>query len=180
MSTVIGVSGRMNSGKTTLTNELAKKLDCKVVSFGDYVRKLAAERGLPLERIQLQKLGQDLVDNNLHSFCLEVISQGNEKPYNTLIIDGIRHKVVLQKIKELIPSQNFFFVFIKTTEEVLIERDETRPLSTPRELLEKDPTEIEVVNSLESFADIVIDNSSDIRISCDLIITRLCLNKEMN
>jgi dephospho-CoA kinase len=52
---VVGFSGRIASGKSAISKALAADIGCRRVSFGDYVRKVAAERGLAPTREALHR-----------------------------------------------------------------------------------------------------------------------------
>lgn len=66
-SIVVGFSGRIKSGKTTLSARVAELMGWPYTSFGDYVRKVARLRRRPELREILQEIGQELVDQILMS-----------------------------------------------------------------------------------------------------------------
>ena len=71
---VICFSGRIGSGKSSVTKALANALHWRRASFGDYVRARVAEQGGdPASREDLQNLGQALVEANPEAFAVAVI-----------------------------------------------------------------------------------------------------------
>jgi len=173
MGIVIGISGRINSGKTTLSIELAKILACERVSFSDYIKKIAIENGMEITRTNLQNIGQNFVDSNLDKFCKEVLAQKNWDCNHFLIVEGIRHERVLLKIKELISPSRLFFVYIDATDEILLERDQKSGLNFNRTLLEEHSTEIEVLDSLKKLSDLILPSNKNVISTCSLIISKL-------
>jgi dephospho-CoA kinase len=80
MNAVIGLAGQIAAGKTTIATRLAARLGIPRVSFGDEVRRVAAERGLPADRAVLQDLGEELIAAGWDSFCRAVLAQGAWQP----------------------------------------------------------------------------------------------------
>ena len=89
---VICFSGRIASGKTSITQTLSTALGWPRAGFGDYLRtRIAREGGVPNSREALQDLGQSLVDADPDGFCREVLKSGNFERGGYLLLDGIRH-----------------------------------------------------------------------------------------
>ncbi len=66
---IVGISGRIGTGKTAISTALANRLDWTRVSLGDYVRAVAHERHIIETRQALEDLGQQLVESNVKTFC---------------------------------------------------------------------------------------------------------------
>src|SRR3569833_1687057 len=88
---VIGISGKIGSGKTTLAEFTAQRFQVPYVSFGNYVRHVAKERGIVENRENLQNLGQDLINEDIDQFCRKVLYFDGWDGKSSLILDGIRH-----------------------------------------------------------------------------------------
>ena len=72
----LAFSGAIGSVKSSVSGELQNLLKWPRVSFGDFVRKKAAEMGRdPTDRTVLQKLGQALVVSDLQGFVRDVLAQ---------------------------------------------------------------------------------------------------------
>src|SRR5207237_1082407 len=72
---VMALSGRIGSGKTTVSTEVARRLGWVRTSFGDYVRSLARSRGLDDSRETLQPLGASVLNEGVEPFCRAVLAQ---------------------------------------------------------------------------------------------------------
>src|SRR5690349_9905815 len=117
MSCIIAFSGLPQTGKTTLARLLARELQCKFVSFGDFVRREALNRGiLNATRQDLQNLGQSLVTENVREFCRNVLRTVNFSPGEQVVLDGVRHQKVLEVISEISHRQPIKLVLLIASE----------------------------------------------------------------
>jgi len=75
---IIAISGKPGSGKSTVAKELAKKLGVKHYSTGDFMRKLAAKKGMSL--IELSKLAEKdfSIDDAIDSWLRGLARQEND------------------------------------------------------------------------------------------------------
>lgn len=98
---ILAFSGQIGSGKSSLAGAISEKLRWKLGSFGDFVRQEAHKRGINSEsRWALQELGMLLVTTNLGGFCAGFLRSIAYSPGENLVLDGIRHEVVLKTIRE--------------------------------------------------------------------------------
>ena len=95
---VVAFSGKVGSGKSSVSAAVAQKLGWARVGFGDYVRKVALTQHLEATRQTLQDLGQHLLDTDARAFCEAVLAQAPISS-SPLVIDGVRHEHVLQLLK---------------------------------------------------------------------------------
>jgi dephospho-CoA kinase len=164
MGSIIGMTGKIASGKTTISSLLAQELKIKKASFGEYVRKVAKERGEDIySRATLQKVGELLINSDIHSFCLNVLKQVEWKPGDSVVIEGIRHVEVLKKLKEITAPSDFFLVFIDIDEKIRLDRIQIRDTNTIKEqrLIDNHSTEIHVKGHLLQMADIIINGNNN-------------------
>jgi len=158
---VLGFTGRIGSGKTTISSVVAEKLDWPRVSFGDYVRKIAQERGLEESREVLQQLGESLLSGNPEQFCRAVLAHAHWKQGQSLVIDGVRHIEVVDWLRHLVAPAKFLLVYVAVSESArqsrLLERDRTDASLLPS--IESHSTERDVTSVLLSQADLIIDSS---------------------
>ncbi len=108
---VIGISGKISSGKTTLAKGLSDKFRVPVVSFGDYVRHEASSLNVANTRKNLQELGEKLIVD-VETFCLGVLQQTNWHKGENLIIEGIRHTEALDFCKSYLQPFPFIHIHI--------------------------------------------------------------------
>src|SRR5262245_37743225 len=97
-SAVLSFAAPIEAGKTTVSTRVAELLIAPRVSFGEYLRGLARERGLEMTREVLQDLGEQLVRKDVRGFCEDVLKQQPWEPGRPLIIDGVRHIEVLEAL----------------------------------------------------------------------------------
>lgn len=168
---VLAFSGKIASGKTTISREVAHILNWPWVSFGDFIRSVARERGLEESREVLQELGEKFVKEEQEWLCQKVLSQEKWAPGGSLIIDGIRHIEILNKLKTLVYPSELFLITIHLDEEIRIERLQKHGISLRNiELTGKHSTE-QQNDLLIQTADLLLDGSKEIEDLLNIIIT---------
>jgi cytidylate kinase len=156
---IIIFSGLPQTGKTTLSRRLALELGCKFVSFGDFVRREAERKGIVNPtRQDLQDLGQQLVKANPERFCLEVLESVSFSPGEQLVMDGLRHKNVLDALSQITRNQPIMLIYLTASTEI-------RRRRCPRgvDLASVDAHEVESRSETEikPLADLVIDTQDN-------------------
>lgn len=148
--------GASRVGKSTIARELAQMLGSPYVSFGDHVRRVAATvKGRTATREELQDIGQELVDRDLHRFCLDVFA-GIHIPHNgPVIVDGLRHARVVSELHTILLGFRIHLIFLEADRATRILRGEG---ITESELLRMDSHGIEKdLQWLKSHADILVN-----------------------
>lgn len=161
-SIILGFSGRIGSGKTTLSQGVASALSWPIVSFGDFVRKKAISRGLDCSRENLQKLGCIFL-KDCDNFCNNVLKDSGWINNQDIVVEGIRNVKIADALKRINHESEFFLVFIELDEserEVRI-RTRNRERYESIKIIEKHLTEFEVINSLPNIADFIVDGIQD-------------------
>ena len=157
MAFVIAIAGRIGSGKTTLSKDLASALSCPRATFGDYVRSQVEARGLPLTRENLQVIGTQLLLNDPTAFCKSAISMSGWRPVSDLVIDGLRHLMTIPIIRENTAPAEWRIVYISVPEDIrlkrLSDRGEGDALNVQKIEAHSSEQELE---SIASMADIVV------------------------
>jgi dephospho-CoA kinase len=159
---VVGFSGGIASGKSSLSSAVSEALGWPRASFGAYVRLVAAERGVEPTREICQKIGGELIEKDAHDFCVKVLAQGAWRPGSPLILDGIRHLLVADLLAGMARPADFLLVFVQLSrgerESRLRSRDgEEQPL----ERFESHSTESQVAD-LRARADLVVDGDRSV------------------
>lgn len=159
---VIGFAGKIGTGKSTISLSLAKRLNYSQVSFSGYLKALAEKKGIPLERKQLQDLGQSLIENNIHEFCQSVLKSTGWTNGKGLIIDGIRHQEVIPVIRNLVKPDTFKIVLLKVSDEQV--RAHRNNLNLDQlNTSEEHPAEFQVKNNLiDDAADLILDGTESV------------------
>lgn len=155
---IIGFSGAIGSGKSTLSKMLAESLGWVRAGFGDYVRNEAQRQNLPERREILQEIGTHLVEDG-DKFCSEVLAWVSWRPGDNLVIDGIRHSSILGSLKRLTKPSRMLLIYISIDEQTRLDRIVIRDgdHGAGLKVFDQHSTEIEVSGSLKDFADIVVD-----------------------
>jgi dephospho-CoA kinase len=178
----IAFSGKIGSGKSSISQLMAKNFNFQRVSFGDYVRKIATERNIEHSRFNLQNLGESLMSENPNQFCRNVLNQVSAASDKPLIIDGIRHKISLDEIKTIIYPNKIFHIHIEVREEVRLERIIQRQDVNPNEIemIDAHPSEKQVTLLFSEIADLVINSENDIEQNLEIIEEWLRINVSTN
>lgn len=162
---IVGIAGRIASGKSTLARALAGKYSFKLISFGNYVRQEAQARGLEVsDRQVLQDFGQSLVEESATSFVRGVFHRANYKPEDRVVLDGVRHESVWDEIVAFGSSHRspVALIFLEMAEEERRRRLTARGLSLYEALAQdRHKSESEVDARLSSKAGIHIDGLQD-------------------
>jgi dephospho-CoA kinase len=165
---IIGFSGKRASGKSTLSRRVANRIASHYLSFGDYVRTEASKRGLNDSITNLQLIGEELMKYP-KNFCKDILNSWNRK--ENLVIDGIRHEIILNCLREIVSPSNLYLIYIETEEDVRILRLQNRGESlTDSYSLDSHSTEQDVKNKLKMCADLIVNNSETEDDSFDCII----------
>ena len=160
---VLGFAGRIASGKSSISTAVANSLSLPRVSFGNYVRHLAEYIGLdPNDRTTLQDVGNFLVGYP-RAFCTNVLNQARYQPGERLIIDGIRHKEIVDELRLLVAPAAFVLIYVAANDETIERRiREERKSIDDIHRLEQDATEAQVKSVLAEIADIRIVNDDNL------------------
>ena len=103
MATIVCFSGKIGSGKSSVSKAVAQSIGCQRAGFGDYLRKLILlAGGDPESRRELQDLGQTLVQNDLSEFCEGLLSDIKYQTGTDLVIDGIRHVKIYDELATIL------------------------------------------------------------------------------
>jgi cytidylate kinase len=113
----IGIAGPIGAGKTTITQALAAATSWPIASFGNEVRRIATDRGIPITRDELQRLGQQLLEDDPAGFIGSVVQQTPRTADQGLLIDGIRHERVVTALRTLAAPHPFILLFLDANPE---------------------------------------------------------------
>lgn len=162
-STVLGFSGGIASGKSTLSEAVALSLGSKRVSFGGYMRSEAKRRGVGTDRDTLQAIGEELVAADPDGLCKAVMTQAGWTPGSALVVDGIRHVHIADRLRRLAKPSEFRLVHVATGAEARAARFVARGEAASRlKVFESHSTERDVAHGLPEKADLVVDGDQPI------------------
>lgn len=156
----IGFSGRISSGKTTVSQAVAEALQWPRASFGDFVRTVASNRGLAVDsREVLQEIGVSLISKGWPEFCRDVLAAAGWQPGSAIVVDGIRHAEAVQHLSEIVAPLPFVLVHVRVDEQVRNERLLRRDGAAVQAEVESHSTEAAVKDILPRMADLTVDAS---------------------
>lgn len=163
---VIGVTGRVGSGKTTVVSRLLEKLpSAERIATSDTLRETLTRLELPITRENLLKLSKALRNSFGDSVTLRVLSKKmHDSDARTVVIDGVRSLELVELIRTYTHS---LIVFVESSEELrytrITERSEkTDERSISREAFQKlDRLGFQRnLDEIRKHADIIIDNNA--------------------
>lgn len=174
---IIGFSGQIGSGKSTISKVVANRLGWPWASFGHFLRQEASRRGLdPSSRQELQALGEELISSGWTDFCRRALESGGWRPGQNLVVDGIRHIEAIKTIEKLTSPLEVKLVYVSLDEETRRTRALSRGMSYENlRLADNHPVEAQVRNLLRERADLTVDGTAPQEECASLIIEKLAL-----
>jgi dephospho-CoA kinase len=165
---IIGLTGPMASGKSTVVDAL-KKDGFKHTTLSDLVREETERRGLPAERTTFQNVAQSMREKHgagvLGKKAREkILEEGGDR----WVVDGIRNPAEITELKKL---PNFVLIANTAPEDLIVSRilSRKRPDDTldeasirtklRREMGEGEPPEGQQVQKCIDVSDYVFENT---------------------
>lgn len=175
MPLVVCFSGRIGSGKSSVTEALSTALNWERAGFGDYLRhRITEQGGDPTSRQTLQDLGQSLVELDPDAFCLAVLQFGKYREGADLLVDGIRHADIYRRIVRLTAPACVRLIHLEADDTEIAGRVAARAngsVDLPR--AERHPVEAELAQSLPSIADVIVNANKSLPSVLDACIDAL-------
>lgn len=169
----LALAGRIGSGKTSVSKLLSSLLGWPRVGFGDYVRMEAQRQGFDSQsREVLQELGQRLIEEDASAFCNKVLAQVKFSPGSNIIVDGIRHDLMLDIMSKLVRPSIVRLIYLDVSQVTRRQRLAETPNFDIKimDVVDSHPTEANLTSLLENRANVVIDVN---RQKTDVLITIL-------
>lgn len=156
---VLAFAGKIGSGKSTLSIQVAKALGWKRASFGDYIRTVARSEGLGESREILQELGSSLVKNP-KDFCRAMLAHFQWEAGEPLVIDGVRHAEIAEALRVIVAPIELRMIYLEVDEEIRLQRirEEDAAEAVPERMnrIESHSTEEQVSSRLPGLADLTV------------------------
>lgn len=171
---VVGLSGRLGSGKSSLASILAERSGWPKAAFGDYLRYLAEQRGFGVDRQSLQHLGEEQIALGWDRFCLAVLNHFKWRPGQGLVVDGIRHITAVNTLNRLVCPQSVFLVHMAIDEDIRHNRIAMRDGAQAEwKKAEDHSTEADVKEALPRAANMVVDATLPVEVLADEVLDAL-------
>ncbi len=164
---LIGITGRLASGKGRMTSEILKKYNAEYVRFSDSLRHVLDVYTISQSRDHIDALSTFL----RQTYGEDVLARAVEKKAlssdcDIVIIDGVRRAVDFEQLGK---HRNFFLVYIDAGPEIRYERSKNRNENvgdadlTYEEFLIRDSGEPQQqIEQLKSVAHHVINNNGTV------------------
>lgn len=172
---VVGLSALAAGGDKEIAKFVAQTRKMTNASFGNWLRGEARKQGVQdPNRRYLQKLGQNLINKSGElALFLEVLEFYKLAPNQPFVIEGIRHKKVLESIRTMVGEDRFVFAFVERPEPERIERLHNERLSDEDiALVLSDPTEREIP-SLKPKAKLSLDLQRGVEVEGSRVVEEL-------
>lgn len=170
---VIGLSGEIGAGKTTIADRVSRHLGMVRLAFGDLVRHELATRGTEVSRASLQACGEELINTLGYSgLALRLMQQAPDGV--PVVVDGIRHLEVAAYYEERY-GDRFLLLFLTAPFDVRLTRLRDRdPTCTACQLrqYENHSTESQLA-ALRSRAHLIVPTSAPLAECVEFILNRL-------
>ena len=166
MKNIISVSGRICSGKSYVANLISEKFKFPIASFGEYLRYYCLSNKLPTDRKTLQEIGDGFIKENPKNFLIDVLNHfGGDS--DSIVLDGVRHKVIFDTICNLTLHRLTVFVDadIQTRAKRCYERNiESDNFATYEKFIQADNHRVEEeIESLKLQCDIIVDSTKEFK-----------------
>lgn len=153
-SIAVAFSGRIGSAKSAVASAVADKLGAPRVGFGDYVRSVASFAGINNGNREVWQDVGSLLIKYPREFCSKVLGQAQYRRGSTIVIEGIRHSIVVDELRIQVAPAELIHIHISVDDATIHHRLQDEGISDPRaSRLEVDPTEAEVLTILPERAD---------------------------
>lgn len=120
MKKAIVFCGQICSGKTTLADYYCKRYQWDKISFGQYIKNIAEERQVSINRHNLQKIGYKMYKtNDPRDFLIQTI-RFNKPTHDIHAHESIRHLTILFEVQKYYEDTITFF--IEVSDCILYER----------------------------------------------------------
>lgn len=116
----VGLTGKISSGKSTISNYIREKYGFNVIGFRDLILQEIRRKGMEETRENMQCVGNYLYNElGPEEFCNQLISECNSK--ENYVIDSIRHLKIHLYLKRKEPNK-YFLIFVDAPINVRLER----------------------------------------------------------
>jgi len=151
---IVGVVGKIGSGKDTVVKHISSECSMQILSIGDIVREIARNEGLPETRENLQKITEKYYAKFGKTYFInETVRRIRVLNVDKVAITGIRAPIDAETLREHF-HENLILICVTATKKIrferLLKRNEPRDPKTWREFLEQDQEEEKIFQIKET------------------------------
>jgi len=164
---VIGISGKIGTGKTTVANYLYERYGFLFLTFKTLVEAECKKRGLPLSRENQQAIGSKIFDDMGPGGMADALLFMAESA-DRVVIEAFRHLAVVKAFKHKL-GDRYSHIYLNANDEVRFERikqresEKDKGINSLDELRKVENNEIEKgILDIEEYSDIVVDTSDEL------------------
>jgi len=117
---VVGLMGRIGSGKGTVADVLINEFGFKGITMGDLAREEVTDRGLEPSRETTTRISTELLSKDPAYFIKKAVKKINESGHDKWLIDGIRTPINITGFRKAFP--NIVFIKVEVKPEIRFER----------------------------------------------------------
>lgn len=153
---IVALSGGLGSGKSSVSQAVARRFGWPRASFGAYVRAVAEKEKVSQSREALQELGANLLQQlGPNEFCVATLRHGGWTPGENIVLDGVRHRDVVDALSRFDLVKLVYLVADEQTRVARLQAAGRSEDNLPE--IEQHSTEAEVRSVLYGLADVVVD-----------------------
>lgn len=98
--TAIAITGHISAGKSTLIHELAARHGWSTISFGEYVRSVARQRSIPVDRRNLQDIGHNIFRSLGAKGFVDAVIAHSRPLSDVRLFDGVRDDAIVSALRQ--------------------------------------------------------------------------------
>ena len=120
MLKAVVVCGQICSGKSSVISYLSRTYSWDIISFSNYIKKLAEAKNLPPTRAVYQQLGQQLFTSTKPSEFLRTVIAASSPVSSVHLFDSIRHLQILEEIRRTYSVT--IVIYLRTSDQIRYQR----------------------------------------------------------
>lgn len=172
MGAIIGIGGKIGSGKTFWRNKISEYFECNSISFSDWLKQIAKDKGIEnIDRYILQDIGAEVLHKGYDFITKEILQYASWDSDSILVIDGIRDIGFYNYLKNFIYPNEGILLYIKVEEKIRQKRINDRSEYSINEAHYSEGNSL----LIEKNADYIITELSTVDEVCKKIKTKLKL-----
>jgi dephospho-CoA kinase len=166
---IIGVVGKIGSGKDELAQTLKRRCGIPILSPGDIARHLAEEQGIEKSRSNLHELSQRAIEHHGKDYFIkQIIEEIESQDWQAVSITGIRQPLDHDLLRDNF-GEDFILIRVEVNDPILrfkrlLQRNRPRDPQSYAEFLQQEreeESEFHLSRTLEE-ADLILKNNGSL------------------